>query len=820
MPNTLHLMWLCLCCIVMTSTPTDLSADDIPSDSEMEMCGNPQIFCPGFVWIKPSESSHPNRTGYATAEPGGPGCATPIVTYTDDIFIINACHKVYTRIWTATDPNNPSLIDTCHQTIKQIDEEDPFIENVPADQVIYTDNMDPNTTNCATKVSWVAPTIYDNHLVHSVEYVVERNGIEVDLISGDRFPDGFYTVTYTVYDFCGNFSVASFTINVMCADCHLSCPDDVCLPLGSDVSPASIGTATAFSGNMNCGAVTTIYEDKLAETGCNGYTKTIRSWFGSFANMPNTTSTCTQTIELKDMTALVLHNCPADVNVKDNFTPAYWTEPVAVSSDNSNVITLTSNHAPGGLFPVGITTVIYTATDECGNVASCSFKVSVLDDATYAGCPDDIEVVCGPDGTATVTWPEPTYSGSCSTCKRGAPKTGFMYMGSFGGSNYYCSTSYHTFENAKRLATIHGGYLATINSEAENDYLAQNIISPTAMIGYNDIANEGHFVWQDGPSSSYTKWFQHQPNDYNNQDVVELMKSSGLWNDVENDTKLEFILEVPCKNVIQTGGPRPGEKLTPGTYTISYEISDGCGLTQYCKFDVHVSTGLSIVCQDDIYVEVPTSTTEVSVSWDIPNAYTCCSSCPDPSSCITMTQTDGPASGSNFYRQSRTMITYKATDACGNETECSFYILVDIDEGSGRMTSDDGTGMTLSGEVTADGSEGTSQSENIESDVSDEEDLSDISMAKIHVTQNLHNRSESFLYPNPTPDILNIEIAEKMELGNMMIIGSDGQLITRINGTGIPNRTQMDVRHLQKGVYFIRMIYKNGGQETLRFLKV
>ena len=53
----------------------------------------------------------------------------------------------------------------------------------------------------------------------------------------------------------------------------------------------------------------------------------------------------------------------------------FWSPPIAV--DNSNVHTLTSSHVPGDSFPIGNTTVTYTATDQSGNMVSEEFNVNV-----------------------------------------------------------------------------------------------------------------------------------------------------------------------------------------------------------------------------------------------------------------------------------------------------------------------------------------------------------------------------------------------------------------------------------------------------------
>ena len=54
---------------------------------------------------------------------------------------------------------------------------------------------------------------------------------------------------------------------------------------------------------------------------------------------------------------------------------ATWTEPTA--TDDTGFVILTSTHDSGGTFPIGATTVTYTATDAAGNEATCSFVITV-----------------------------------------------------------------------------------------------------------------------------------------------------------------------------------------------------------------------------------------------------------------------------------------------------------------------------------------------------------------------------------------------------------------------------------------------------------
>ena len=52
-----------------------------------------------------------------------------------------------------------------------------------------------------------------------------------------------------------------------------------------------------------------------------------------------------------------------------------WTSPTA--SDNSLMVTLTRTHTSPFDFPIGVTMVIYTATDPASNTATTSFRVTV-----------------------------------------------------------------------------------------------------------------------------------------------------------------------------------------------------------------------------------------------------------------------------------------------------------------------------------------------------------------------------------------------------------------------------------------------------------
>lgn len=93
---------------------------------------------------------------------------------------------------------------------------------------------------------------------------------------------------------------------------------------------------------------------------------------------------------------------------------------------------------------------------------------------------------------------------------------------------------------AKEACLAKGGYLATITSQAENDWAWNNFGKSPAnyesrvgfWIGGTDEASEGTWVWSNGESWSYTNWSQNQPD--NGSGVVQnylAMWIDGAWDD-------------------------------------------------------------------------------------------------------------------------------------------------------------------------------------------------------------------------------------------------------------------------------------------------
>ena len=123
----------------------------------------------------------------------------------------------------------------------------------------------------------------------------------------------------------------------------------------------------------------------------------------------------------------------------------------------------------------------------------------------------------------------------------GAAKAGYMFFGTFNGHSYYKSTTRQPWFAARSAARAAGGYLTTISSQAEQDFVYVNgVRNPNltysfengVWIGLNDAETEGTFVWENGEPVTFTYWEQGEPNNANgNEDFVQMKIDNGKWND-------------------------------------------------------------------------------------------------------------------------------------------------------------------------------------------------------------------------------------------------------------------------------------------------
>ncbi|NRA11666.1 MAG: HYR domain-containing protein [Crocinitomicaceae bacterium] len=104
------------------------------------------------------------------------------------------------------------------------------------------------------------------------------------------------------------------------------------------------------------------------------------------------TATCSFSLDVIE-NELPTITCPPNISTCDplvSFPGTLFSDNCVVAMAQTDLTGLTS----GSTFPVGITTLEFTATDESGNIAMCSFDIEILDFPSSANIVDDTISLC------------------------------------------------------------------------------------------------------------------------------------------------------------------------------------------------------------------------------------------------------------------------------------------------------------------------------------------------------------------------------------------------------------------------------------------
>ncbi|HLP11508.1 MAG TPA: HYR domain-containing protein [Flavobacteriales bacterium] len=313
---------------------------------------------------------------------------------------------VSTIIYTATDAAGNST--TCSFTITVNDNETPVISGCP---LPITANTSPG--NCSANITWTAPTVSDNCPGATI---AQTTGLP----SGSSFPKGTSTVTYTATDAAGNSSTCSFTITISDNEIPVftSCPSNITLNNNAGLCTAN-ATWAIPAATDNCTGTTVVQTAGLPPGSAFPIGLTTICYTATDAS--GNTTLCTFTVTVNDTENPVIVACPSNISVSNDSgncsAIVTWIAPTQFDNCSGSTIVQTSGLTPGSAFPIGVSSVVYTATDASGNASLCSFTITVTDDETpfITGCPSDIVVSNAPGQcNSPVSWTAPTVNDNCS----------------------------------------------------------------------------------------------------------------------------------------------------------------------------------------------------------------------------------------------------------------------------------------------------------------------------------------------------------------------------------------------------------------------
>ena len=584
---------------------------------------------------------------------------------------------VTTVTYTATDPANNTA--TCSFTVTVTDNINPTFTGCPTNK---TANV--SAGNCTAAVTWVAPTASDN-----CSAVVTSTHT-----SGSLFPVGVTTVTYTATDPANNIATCSFTVTVTdnINPTLTSCPTNKTanVTAGNCTAPVS-WTAPTASDNCSAVVTSTHTSGSLFPVGVTTVTYTA-------TDPSNNTATCSFTVTVTDNINPTITGCPtnktANTNAGNCTRAVTWVAPTA--SDNCSAV-LTSTHISGSLFPVGVTTVTYTATDPANNTASCSFTVTVTDNQlpVISNCPTNISVnsdagQCG----AIVSWTVPTATDNCSV----ASFTTNHASGSFfpvgqttttytaidvNGNTSTCSflvtvtdNQFPVISNCPGNITLNVApglcsKVASWTAPTATDNCTVSSFTSNFAIGSSFPVGSTTVTYTATDNHSKVSTCSFQVTVVDNENPIITCPSNISVNATAGNCGAAVTFAATATDnctATVSYSKAPGTVFAIGTTTVTATATDASGNTASCSFTVTVTDNQSPVisgCPANISLTTTGGCTQVG-TWTAPTA---------TDNCSVVSFTSNHNSGDAFPIGT-TVVTYTATDAAGHTTTCSFNVVV------------------------------------------------------------------------------------------------------------------------------------------------
>ena len=549
---------------------------------------------------------------------------TVTVTYVGDVISNQTCTNRYTitRTYRATDICGNSA--TCSQIITVNDQTGPVI-TCPA----------PVTVSCFSQVPAVNTAIVsatDNCV--GVPVITFVSDVTVNQTCFNR-----YTLnrTYRATDVCGNSStcVQVITVNDQTPP-SITCPAPVtvsCAALVPAVNTASVITSDNCTGGAP--TVTFVSDVTVNQTCTNKYTlnRTYRA-----TDVCGNSATCVQVITVNDIIAPTI-TCPANLFLTclsqvpaPNIAGVIATDNCAGAPTIGFVSDITTSQTCLNQFSVMRT---YRATDVCGNSATCTQTITVVDQIVPVinGVPADVTIQCT---QALPPIPAITATDNCT----GAVTLSFTESSSQSPWPQLCGYYSYTVTRTWIAKDACGN-----SSTKEWKIKVQDTTPP---------------VWVFVPPAFLT--VECDDDNANNVDPIP-----GDACDQTPSVLLELHYDFGILNCVNN---------YLATYT--WTAGDKCGnIIKYVqKITVVDITGPEMFCPGNIVI---VSLIPVSVNWKAPKVSDYCDYTP------TTIQIAGPPNGSTFQPNSVTTIVYQSTDDCGNVSTCSFTVTIKNKAGTNKF---------------------------------------------------------------------------------------------------------------------------------------
>ena len=643
----------------------------------------PVITCPASVAVQCASAVPPPSPTTVTASDN---CGPATVTFEGDVISNQTCINKYTitRTYKAMDQCGNSS--TCTQTITVNDDTPPSIQ-CPASISVQCASAVPNpdietvtaSDNCGlVRVIWGG-----------------------DVISNRTCDNRFMiTRTYIATDACGNSSACTQIINVFDdIPPTIQCPAAVSVQCASAVPAPSAANVTASD---NCGAVTVTWEgDVISNQTCPNHYTVTRTYKATDAC--GNSATCTQTITVNDNTPPMI-TCPAAVTVQCASAVPPPAPSTVTATDNCGPATVSwvtdviSDQTCANHYRI---TRIYIAVDQCGNFATCTQTIIVMDNTPPTiQCPAAVTVQC------ESAVPAPSAASVTASDNCGAVTV------TWGGdviSNQVCANKY-TITRTYRATDACGNFATCTQVITVNDNTPPTIQCPAALTVQCASAvpqpSPGTVVASDNCGAVTVTWGGDVISNQvcaNKFTITRTYRATDACGNFATCTQVIRVndntpptIQCPAALTVQCASAVP--QPSPGTVT----ATDNCGIAtvtwggdvisnQVCanKFTItrtyratdacgNFATCTQIITVNDITppaIQCPAAVT-VQCAGDVPQPSPGTVVASDNCGAVTVTWLDDVISNRSCDNQFTITRTYKATDACGNFSTCTQTITV------------------------------------------------------------------------------------------------------------------------------------------------
>ncbi len=586
--------------------------------------------------------------------------------------VIGFCGNTFsaTRTWRATDACGN--IAACSQTVTVIDTTPPAIVCVPNKNV-----------ECTSLWTFDAPTASDtcgNAAVSVLGTVTNAVGF-----CGNTFAA---TRTWRATDACGNSSTCTQMVTVV----DTTAPTITCAP-NKMVECTVAWTFDAPTASDTCGGVSVSIVGTTTNINgfCGNTFSATRTWRATDAC--GNTAACSQTVTVVDTTPPVI-TCVGNKNVE---CTSAWTFDSPSASDTCGTVSVsimgTTTNIIGFCGNTFSATRTWRATDACGNIATCSQTVTVIDTTPPA-------IVCMPNKNVECTSPwvfdAPTASDTCGNAAVSILGTVTNAVG-FCGNTFAATRTWRATDACGNSSTC-TQMVTVVDTTAPTITCAPNKMvectaawtfdAPTASdtcggVSVSIVGTTTNINGFCGNTFSATRTWRATDACGNTAACSQTVTVV--------DTTPPVITCVGNKNVECTSAwtfDSPSASDTCGTVSVSimgtttniigfcgntfsatrtWRATDACGNIATCSQTVTVvdTTPPAIVC-------VPNKSVECTSPWTF-DAPTANDTCGNAAVSVLGTVTNAVGFCGNTFAATR---TWRATDACGNSSTCTQMVTV------------------------------------------------------------------------------------------------------------------------------------------------